>query len=76
MHSSKEIGKREFIQHTSRYLQWVEKDGQPLVITHHNKPDLIVMKIRPKTFNDLKGLTSIEVVGDINEPVLTEYDLW
>ncbi len=36
----REIGKREFIQHTSRYLRWIETENRPLVITHHNEPVL------------------------------------
>ena len=41
MHNSKTIGKREFIQHTSKYIKWVEEYGSELVITHQNRPDLI-----------------------------------
>ena len=76
MEPPKEIGKREFIQHTSRYLQWVENENQSLIITHHNEPDLILMKIRSKTLSDLRGLATIKVIGDINDPILPGYDLW
>jgi hypothetical protein len=76
MDTPKEIGKREFIQHTSRYLRWVETENQPLVITHHNEPDLILMKIHHKTFEDLKGLATFKIKEDINEPVLKGYDTW
>lgn len=75
MHS-KTVGKREFIQHTSKYLKWVEKQGQELVITHQNKPDLIITKIKLKSLKDLCGLTEIKVHGDINEPILPGYDAW
>ena len=70
------IGKREFIQHTSKYLKWVEKKNQPLVITHQNKPDLILKKIHPKTLKDLRQILKIKIYGDINEPVLLGYDRW
>lgn len=76
MESTKMIGKREFIQHTSKYIKWVEEHGSNLVITHHKHPDLVLMKIKPKSVKDLRGLANIEVHGDINEPVLPGYDEW
>jgi len=73
--SIKKVGKREFIQHTSTYLKWVDNKNQ-LIITHQNKPALIIIKIKPKAFSDLKGLTDIKVEGDMNEHVLPGYDEW
>ncbi|MCX7115692.1 MAG: hypothetical protein NTW08_07290 [Gammaproteobacteria bacterium] len=32
----KTVGKREFIQHTSKYLKLVEGQNEALVITHHS----------------------------------------
>jgi antitoxin (DNA-binding transcriptional repressor) of toxin-antitoxin stability system len=65
------IGKREFTLHTSKYLAHVEKTGEELVITHQDEPRLRLIPIRPKTLGDLKGLlTTVEVVGDLNDPVL------
>lgn len=76
MQPFKKIGKREFIQHTSKYVKWVEEHGTQLVITHHNHPGLILAKIKLKTLSDMKGSTSVKVHGDVNEPVLPEYDEW
>ena len=76
MPPSKEVGKREFIQHTSRYLQWVENENQSLIITHHNEPDLLLTKIHSKKLSDLKGRVEIKIIGDINDQVLPGYDLW
>ncbi len=76
MSESKTVGKREFIQHTSKYIKWVEQENEPLVITHHNKPDLVVTKVKTKTIRDLRGFAKIKVVGDINEPVFPGYDEW
>jgi hypothetical protein len=76
MRPAKTVGKREFIQHTSKYLKLVEEQGEELIITHQNKPDLILSKIKKKTFIELQGLTEIKVHGDINEPILPGYDEW
>jgi hypothetical protein len=76
MQLPKIIGKREFIQHTSKYIKWVEEYGADLVITHHNRPDLVLTKIKQKTLKDLRGLVAVKVHGDINEPVLPGYDEW
>lgn len=73
---SKLIGKRDFIQHTSKYLKQVEETNEKLIITHQNKPALILMKINPKTAKSLRGLIKISVVGDINEHVLMGYEKW
>ena len=76
MKRTKLIGKREFIQHTSKYLHWAEESGLQLIITHQNKPALILVKIKSKALKDLKGMADIKVHGDINEPVLPGYDEW
>lgn len=73
---TKMVGKREFIQHTSKYLKMVEENGQDLIITHQNVPDLILSKVKPVTFSKLKGLTTIKIHGDINDPILPGYDEW
>lgn len=72
----KAIGKREFIQHTSKYIKLVEEQGQELVITHHNRPDLVLSKIKLKSFQDLRGSVMIKIHGNINESILPEYDQW
>jgi antitoxin (DNA-binding transcriptional repressor) of toxin-antitoxin stability system len=76
MRLSKTIGKREFIQHTSKYIKWVEESGNELVITHQNRPDLILAKFKPKTLKDLRGSVEIKVHGDINEHILPGYEEW
>ena len=76
MQSFKKVGKREFIQHTSKYIKWVEEHGTQLVITHHNHPGLVLTKIKLKSLKDLRGSISIIVYGDINEHVLPGYDEW
>jgi hypothetical protein len=75
MHATRTVGKREFIQHTSKYIKLVEKNGDKLIITHQNNPDLLITKITSKSFKDLRGLT-IKVHGDINEPVFPEFEEW
>jgi hypothetical protein len=76
MQRPKTIGKREFIQHTSKYLKWVEERGCELVITHHNYPELMLAKIKFKSLKDMRGSVNIKVHGDINEPILPGYDEW
>jgi len=76
MQITKKIGKREFIQHTSKYIKWVEEHGSQLVITHHNHPGLVLAKIKLKSLKDLRGSVSVKVHGDINESVLPGYDEW
>lgn len=76
MQNSKTIGKREFIQHTSKYIKWVEERGIQLIITHHNHPGLILSKIKLKSLKDLRGFANVKVHGDINEPILPGYDEW
>jgi carbamate kinase len=73
---SKTIGKREFIQHTSKYIKLVEAEGQDLVITHHNQPDLVLSKIKLTSFHDLRGSVKIKIHGDINESILPGYEQW
>jgi carbamate kinase len=72
----KTIGKREFIQHTSKYIKLVEEQGQELVITHHNRPDLVLSKIKLKSLHDLRGSVTVKIHGDINESILPGYDQW
>ena len=76
MSNYKHIGKREFIQHTSKYIKWVEEQGHEIVITHHNRPDLILSKIKLKSLHDLRGSVQVIIHGDINEPILPGYDQW
>ena len=69
------IGKREFIQHTSKYLRLAA--NQEVVITHHDRPCLKLVPIHPKTIADLAGLVKeVKIVGDINEPILPGYKEW
>ncbi len=75
MDAFRTVGKREFIQHTSKYLKLVEKRGGELVITHQNEPDLLLTKISQKSLQDLKGLI-VKVHGDVNEPILPGFDEW
>ena len=76
MPNSKRIGKREFIQHTSKYIKWVEEYGSELVITHQNRPDLVLTKIKLKSLRSLRGAVTIKVHGDLNEQVLPGYNEW
>lgn len=72
----KMVGKREFIQHTSKYIKWVEEENKELIITHQNKPDLLITKIKEKTLEGMQGFADITIHGDINEHVLPGYDEW
>lgn len=76
MNTSKMVGKREFIQHTSKYLKWVEEQDKELIITHHNEPDLVITKIKQKSFEDMRGFAKLKIHNDINEHVLPGYDKW
>ncbi len=76
MNTLKMIGKREFIQHTSKYLKWVEDQNEELIITHHNVPDLVITKIKSRSFEDMRGFTTIKIHEDINAPILPGYDEW
>lgn len=76
MQPIKAIGKREFIQHTSKYIKWVEEHGAQLVITHHSHPGLVLTKVKVKSLKDLRGTVQVKIQGDINEPILPGYDEW
>ncbi len=72
-----QVGKREFLQHASKYLQKAKETGEELIITHHNKPELKIVPIKSKTISDLRGKMKIRVLkGDINDPVFPPYDKW
>lgn len=68
------IGKREFIQHTSRYIKMAEQEE--LIITHQGKPCLKLISLKSNSLRDLKKLVNAKVIGDINEHVLSGYDQW
>lgn len=71
-----QISKHEFVQNTSKYLKLSEQEGG-LVITHHNKPKLILTPIKAKTLKDLRGkLGKIIVSGNINSHELPGFDEW
>lgn len=71
------VGKREFTLNTTKYLKKVEQTGEDVVITHHNKPTLRLVQIKPKTVKDLSGIiTECTVIGDINDHVFPGYDQW
>lgn len=76
MQPSKQVGKREFIQHTSRYLQWIDDEHSSLIITHRHKPDLIITKICTKKLSDLTGSVTMTIFDDINDQILPGYDVW
>lgn len=76
MSSLQTIGKREFIQHTSKYIKLVEEQGREIVITHHNRPDLVLSKIKSSSLIDLRGSVKVTIHGDINETILPGYDQW
>lgn len=70
------IRKRDFIQHTSRYLKLAEAEGK-IIITHHNKPTLEVKMLKPKSIRELKGLIKeIDDQNDITDQELLGYDEW
>ncbi len=72
MNASVTVGKREFIQHTSKYLKLVERYGE-ITISHQNHPALRIMPIKEKRVKDLRGLVqTIKVHGDINDHVVPE----
>ena len=76
MSNFKSIGKREFIQHTSKYIKLVEELGHDIVITHHHRPELVLSKIKAGSVKDLQGTVTVQIHGDINEPILPGYDQW
>jgi len=70
------IGKRDFIQNTSKYLK-LAHEVDKIIITHHNKPVLIISPIEEKSLSDLQGLIKhVKVKGDINDPIFPGYDEW
>ena len=72
-----QVGKREFLLHTSKYLKRVEGGGGELTITHQNTPTLKVIPINPKSIDDLRGLIkTFKVVGNINDTVFPKLDKW
>ena len=76
MGDAKTVGKRDFIQHTSKYLKFAENIGN-LVITHQNHPRLRLTRIKKKSLEDLRGLIShVKVKEDINAPVFKGFDQW
>ena len=70
------IGKREFIQHTSKYLKLAGKDAKTIVITHHNHPELVLNKIEINSIKSLRGSATVQIVGNINDPVFLGFDQW
>ena len=75
-HINSIVGKKDFIHHTSRYIKQAEEDGE-VIITHHNKPTLKLIRIRSKLVKDLKGkITRLKIKGTINDHVLKRYDEW
>ncbi|MBF0492158.1 MAG: type II toxin-antitoxin system prevent-host-death family antitoxin [Deltaproteobacteria bacterium] len=71
-----QVGKREFLQHASKYLNKA-KDGEEIVITHRNKPELKLVPVRKKSILNLRGKMDIKVLkGDINDPVFPPFDQW
>lgn len=76
MPASKTVGKREFIQHTSKYLKWAEEHNSSIVLTHHDRPDFLLSKIQGNSLKDLQGSVNIKVHGDINESILPGYEEW
>ncbi len=70
------VGKRDFIQRTSKYLSMVE-DGYLLTITHHRVPTLQLAQIHKKFVKDLRGTAGkIIMHEDINEPIFPGFDEW
>lgn len=77
MKPAKKVGKREFSNHTSKYLTLVQKTGQEITITERNLPVLKLVPIEKKTFASLKGiLKDVKIKGDINDPVFPPFDKW
>ncbi|MBI2339589.1 MAG: hypothetical protein HYU99_04350 [Deltaproteobacteria bacterium] len=73
----KQVGKRQFTLHTSRYLKRVEQTGEELVITDRNNPCLKVIPLRRKMVSDLRGLiTTVKAKGGINSPILPALNKW
>lgn len=70
MTTLKSIVKKCFIQDASPYLNEAELSGS-IIITHQNKPVLMLIRIEGKSIKDLKGnITHLKIIGDINDPIL------
>jgi prevent-host-death family protein len=70
------VGKRDFIQHTSKYLKLAEH-GEEVIVTHQNQPTLRITPIKKKSIKELRGLIKeIKIKGDINDPSLPGFDKW
>ncbi len=70
------VGKREFIQQTSKYLKMAENEND-IIITHQKKPKLYISPVKKKSIKDLRGIIrAVKSKGDINEPVFPEYTQW
>ena len=70
------IGKRGFIQNTSKYLKLAE-EANGLIITHNGKPVLFLKPLKSRTVDDLKGFSeTVSITGDINDPILPGFDEW
>ena len=67
------VGKREFIQHTSKYLKLAEVEK--VIITHRGKPGLSLGAFpRGKRASALRGRIKIHMdEKEINTPVLEEF---
>jgi antitoxin (DNA-binding transcriptional repressor) of toxin-antitoxin stability system len=77
MHNTIVVGKREFIQHTSKYLKLAEDAGEQVIITHQGKPVLHIEQIKHKSIDDLKGIiVKVKLKGDINDHILPGFDQW
>ena len=72
------VGKRQFLQASSRYLKEAEEKGRELIITYHDEPRLRVISIPKKTIRDLKGSLKKCSVNeeDVNTPILPGFDTW
>jgi hypothetical protein len=49
-YGKKMIDKHEFIQRPSKYLKWAEESNQDSILTHRNKPDSVITKMKHRTF--------------------------
>lgn len=77
MKPAKKVGKREFSNHTSKYLNRVERTGEELLITDRKKTVLKIVPVERKTLTSLRGLfKKIKIKGDINDPVFLPFDKW
>ncbi len=77
MNTAKTVGKREFSNHTSKYLTLVQKSGQEITITERNQPVLRLVPIEKKTFASLRGLFSGPIdMDELNKPEFPPFDKW